>query len=141
MTLELPPGGILLGLGCDLIEIQRIRDALERHGESFLDRVYTEEERAYCSARPQAHLHFAARWAAKEAVAKAFTTGIGAALGWKSVSIYHGSRQEPLVRLDDKGRSLLEAVGGTAIHVSLSHTASAAMAVAALLRAPGNPGA
>ena len=78
----------------------------------------------------------AARFAAKEAVSKAFTTGIGAELGWKSVSIYHGSRNEPLVRLDEQGRALLAQVGATHVHVSLSHTDTLAMAVAALVRQP-----
>jgi holo-[acyl-carrier protein] synthase len=79
-------------------------------------------------------MHLAARFAAKEAVSKAFTTGIGAELGWRSVSIYHGSRHEPLVRLDEKGQALLARVGATHVLVSLSHTVTVAMAVAALVR-------
>jgi holo-[acyl-carrier protein] synthase len=130
--LQLPPGGILLGLGTDIIEVERIARALERQGDRFLHRVFTEEERAYCLAR--AHPHLAARFAAKEAVSKCFTTGIGAELGWKSVSIYHGTRQEPLVRLDDKGRALLQRTGATGVLVSLSHTQACALAVAALVR-------
>ncbi len=135
MNLSLPPGGVLLGLGCDLIEVARIRQVLERHGDRFLDRVFTEEERAYCFSLAQPHKHLAARWAAKEAVSKTFTTGIGAELGWKSVSIYHGERSEPLVRLDEKGQLLLHKVGASHVLVSLSHTETSAMAVAALVRA------
>lgn len=135
MNLSLPPGGILVGLGCDLIDVQRIRDVMERHGDRFLDRVFTAEERAYCFSMAHPHKHLAARWAAKEAISKTFTTGIGAELGWKSMSIYHGERAEPLVRLDEKGAALLAHVGGTHVHVSLSHTETAAMAVAAIVRA------
>jgi holo-[acyl-carrier protein] synthase len=80
------------------------------------------------------HKHYAARFAAKEAVSKAFTTGIGAELGWKSVSIHHGSRHEPLVRLDERGESLLRRIGGTRVVISLSHTDKDALAVAAILR-------
>lgn len=134
--IDLPPGGILLGLGCDLIEVERIRGVLERQGERFLSRVFTDEERAYCDGMKHPHKHYAARFAAKEAVSKCFTTGIGAELGWKSVSVYHGSRHEPLVRLDDKAASLLQAVGGSHVLVSLSHTESAAMAVAAIVNTP-----
>lgn len=134
MNLELPPGGILIGLGCDVIEIERIRGVMERQGARFLDRVFTEEERAYCLGMKYPHKHLAARFAAKEAVSKCFTTGIGAELGWKSVSIYHGTRHEPLVRLDEKGAALLRQVGGTDVRVSLSHNESAAMAVAVILR-------
>jgi holo-[acyl-carrier protein] synthase len=134
MNIPLPPG-VLAGLGCDLIEVQRIRDVLDRHGDRFLDRVFTAEERAYCFGRAHPHKHLAARWAAKEAVSKCFTTGIGAELGWKSVSIYHGSRREPLVRLDEKGAALLRHIGASHVLVSLSHTETAAMAVAAIVRA------
>jgi holo-[acyl-carrier protein] synthase len=134
MFLSLPPGGILLGLGCDLIEVERIHKVLERHGERFLSRVFTAEEREYCSGLKHPHKHYAARWAAKEAVSKTFTTGIGTHLDWTSVSIYHGERKEPLVRLDDKGRALLAQVGATGVLVSLSHTETHAMAVAALIR-------
>ncbi len=134
MNLVLPPGGELLGLGCDVIEVERVKGVLERQGARFLDRVFTEEERAYCRGHRAPHLHLAARFAAKEAVSKAFTTGIGAELGWRSISIYHGSRNEPLVRLDGKGRALLARVGATGVLVSLSHTGTVAMAVAALVR-------
>ena len=130
----LPPGGALLGLGCDIIEIARVRGVLERQGERFLQRVFTDEERAYCFGQAHPHKHLAARFAAKEAVSKCFTTGIGAELGWKSASIYHGERKEPLVRLDEKGTELLRRVGATAVFVSLSHNETSAMAVAALVR-------
>lgn len=134
MNIILPPGGELLGLGCDVIEIERVRGVLERQGERFVQRVFTEEERAYCFSHKAPDLHLAARFAAKEAVSKAFTTGIGAELGWRSISIYHGSRNEPLVRLDEKGQALLAQAGATHVFVSLSHTALVAMAVAALVR-------
>ena len=136
MNLDLPPGGLLLGMGCDLVEIARIQRVLERQGERFLARVFTEEERTYCLAMPHPPKHFAARFAAKEAVSKCFTTGIGAELGWKSISIYHGPRHDPRVRLDEKGEALLRAVGGTRVQISLSHTDTMSMAVAALLRKP-----
>jgi holo-[acyl-carrier protein] synthase len=134
-ALQLPPGGILIGLGADLIEVERIRGVIERHGERFLDRILTDEEKAYCSGMGAPHKHIAARFAAKEAVSKCFTTGIGHELGWKSVSVYHGPRHEPLVRLDEKGAALLAHVGATHVLLTLSHTESHAMAVAALVRA------
>lgn len=133
--IDLPPGGILLGLGCDLIEVDRIRGVLERQGERFMDRVFTTEERAYCDGMKHPHKHYAARFAAKEAVSKCFTTGIGAELGWKSISVYHGPRHEPLIRLDVQGEAMLHRIGGSHVLVSLSHTESAAMAVAAIVRA------
>jgi holo-[acyl-carrier protein] synthase len=134
MNLTLPPGGILVGIGTDLIEVERVRGVLERLGERFIARVFTDEERAYCAGMAHPHKHYAARFAAKEAVSKCFGTGIGAELGWRSVSVYHGERHQPLVRLDEKGDALLRRVGATHVHVSLSHTEAMAMAVAVLVR-------
>jgi holo-[acyl-carrier protein] synthase len=113
VNLGAAPGGVLLGLGADVIEVSRIRGVLERQGDRFLARVFTDEERAYCFRMAHPHKHLAARFAAKEAVSKCFTTGIGAELGWRSVSVYHGSRNQPLVRLDEKGEALLREVGAT----------------------------
>lgn len=134
MNFSLPPGAQLLGLGCDVIEVSRVRGVLERQGERFLSRVFTDEERAYCEAKSAPWPHYAARFAAKEAISKCFTTGIGAELGWKCMSIYHGERHEPLVRLDEQGAELLRRLGGTEVRVSLSHTETVAMAVAALVK-------
>ena len=134
MNLGLPKGGVLIGLGADVIEVERIRGVMDRQGERFLSRVFTDEEREYCSRMAQPHKHLAARFASKEAVSKCFTTGIGAELGWKSVSVYHGPRNQPLVRLDEKGQALLREAGATDVILTLSHTDSVAMAVAALIR-------
>jgi holo-[acyl-carrier protein] synthase len=134
MNLQLPPGGVLIGLGADIIEVSRIRSVLLRHGDKFIERILTEEERAYCSGMAHPDKHIAARFAAKEAVSKCFTTGIGAELGWKSISVYHGARHEPLVRLDEQAQALLAQVGATRILLTLSHTENYAMAVAALVR-------
>lgn len=127
-------GGFIIGLGADIVEVERVRGVLARQGDRFLDRVFTDEERAYCGGMKFAHRHYAARFAAKEAVSKAFTTGIGAELGWKSVSIYHGARHEPLVRLDAQGTALLHRIGGTRVLVTLSHTDTDALAVAVIVR-------
>ena len=134
MSIILPPGGVLIGLGCDLIEVERIRGVLAKHGDRFLKRIFTEEEQAYCNSVKYSHKHYAARWAAKEAVSKCFTTGIGEHLDWTSVSVYHGSRKEPLVRLDAKATALLAEIGATHVWLTLSHTDTHAMAVAALVK-------
>ena len=133
--IDLPPGGILIGIGVDVIEIDRVRGVVQRQGGRFLQRVFTDEERSYCDSKANPHKHYAARFAAKEAVSKCFCTGIGAELGWRSVSIYHGPRQQPLVRLDANGEALLRRVGATHVQVSLSHSETVAMAVATLVRA------
>ena len=135
INISLPPGGVLVGLGADLIEVERVRGVIERQGARFMDRILTDEEKAYCSTMAHPHKHIAARFAAKEAISKCFTTGIGAEFGWKSASVYHGARHEPLVRLDEKGAALLAHVGATHVLLTLSHTETHALAVAALVRA------
>lgn len=132
----LPPGGILVGLGCDIVEVARVRGVIERQGERFLARVFTPEERAYCQGRARPFSHYAVRFAAKEAISKAFTTGIGAEVGWRTASIEHGERRQPIVRLDARGEELVRAMGATSLLISLSHTEELAMAVAALVRLP-----
>ena len=133
---SLPPGGVLVGIGADIVEVGRIRGVMERQGARFLARVFTEGERDYCLGMKHPHKHLAARFAAKEAVSKAFGTGIGTELGWLSVSVRQGSRGEPLVVLDARGAALLARVGATGVMVTLSHTETLALAVAALVRAP-----
>jgi holo-[acyl-carrier protein] synthase len=134
VNLQLPPGGSLIGLGTDVIEISRVAGVYERQGERFLQRTFTEEERTYCLGMKSPARHLAARFAAKEAIAKAFSTGIGAELGWTSMSVYHGERNEPLVRLDEKALALLHHVGGTRVLLSLSHSDTVAIAFAAIIR-------
>lgn len=126
----------MIGLGCDVIEVERVKGVVERQGERFLQRVFTEEERAYCLGKGHPYPHLAARFAAKEAISKCFTTGIGKRFAWKTASITHGERMEPLVRLDQAGEALLREVGANRVLVSLSHTQTVAMAVAALVRLP-----
>ena len=137
MTLSLPEGGIVRGVGTDLIECERIRRVFERQKERFLERVYTREERDYCLKMKNPVPHLAARFAAKEAVSKCFTTGIGESLGWRSIEVVKGIREEPHIRLHGKGPELLKAIGGNAVLVSLSHTENYGLAYAVLVARPG----
>lgn len=130
------PAGNLLGIGCDLCETDRIRGVWARQGDRFLEMVFTEEERNYCLGMTDPAPHLAARFAAKEAAAKAFGSGIGAELGWKAVSVAHGPTGAPIARLDEQARTLLHARGATDLLLTLSHTQGLAMAVAALVAAP-----
>ena len=132
---DIPRGGALVGIGADIVEVARIRAAHERHGGAFLERVFTADEIAYCLGMGNPYPHLAARFAAKEAVAKAFATGIGAELGWHSVCVCHGPRHEPLARLDEKARALLARARATQVLITLSHTATTALAVAAVIKA------
>ena len=124
----------IVGHGVDLVEVSRIAKLLEEHGEQFLERCFTAEERVYGKGSRRYAEHLAARFAAKEAISKAFSTGIGAELGWTSMSIYHGPRHEPHVRLDEKGAALLAHLGGTRVLLSIAHSDTVAIAFAAIVR-------
>ena len=128
-----PSGAMLLNIGVDVIEVERVQKVYERQKERFLKRVFTQEEKDYCFSKSNPFPHLAARFAAKEAVSKSFSTGIGKLFSWTSCSIYHGPRMQPLVRLDDQGKALLKALGATDVRITLSHTKTTAVAVAALV--------
>ncbi|KAF0093798.1 MAG: holo-acyl-carrier protein synthase [Puniceicoccaceae bacterium 5H] len=133
-AIQLPPGGSVLSVGTDLIECERVKQVYDRHPERFLERVYTECERAYCLQMKNPIPHLAARFAAKEAVAKCFTTGIGAEIGWQSIEVAKGERGEPVIVLDAQGQRLMEEIGGNHIVISLAHTRIYGHAVALLLQ-------
>ena len=133
-AIHLPRGGVVFGLGTDLIECTRIAKILERQGERFLERVYTPLEREYCMQMRNPVPHLAARFAAKEAVSKCFTTGIGGALGWRGIEVVRGERGEPTIRLDEAGQQLLESVDGRGVLITLTHTKIYGHAVAILYR-------
>jgi holo-[acyl-carrier protein] synthase len=130
----LPEGGSVIGVGTDLIEVDRIEKSCSRYMERFLDRIFTKEEQEYCLKMKNPYPHLAARFAAKEAVSKAFSTGIGAELDWTSIGVIKGDRGQPAIQFDTKGKALLKEVGGDDVLVSLSHTKTLAQAFAVLIR-------
>jgi holo-[acyl-carrier protein] synthase len=132
MSIVLPPGGQLLGLGTDVIEIARVKGVYDRQGERFLHRVFTEEERRYCLGMKFPEKHLAARFAAKEAISKAFGTGIGAQLGWQDIEVGRKDSGEPFVILHGAGETLFQQRGGSKLHLTLSHTQQYATALAIL---------
>ena len=126
---------MILGTGIDIVETKRISETLERFGDRFLNRIFHEAEVAYARTMKKADLHLAARFAAKEAISKAFGTGIGEQLGWKDMEIRRRDSGEPYVVMHGKGLDLMKSRGATAIHVSLSHTDGYAAASAVLEKA------
>ena len=123
---------MILGTGIDIIEVARIRSSIERFGERFLRRILRPDEISYCFLYKSPARHVAARFAAKEAVSKAFGTGIGRHLGWQDLEIRREESGKPFVVLHDAGLKLLSERGGKLIQVSLSHTENYAAAVAVL---------
>lgn len=119
---------MILGIGVDLVEVERIDLAIERHGEHFLHRVFTEREIAYCSPMRTPGPHYAARWAAKEAVAKAFGTGIGERLALQEIEVCREESGAPFIVLHGNAEAFSQERGVRKIHLALSHTATSAVA-------------
>jgi holo-[acyl-carrier protein] synthase len=114
-------------VGIDLIEIARVRRALERY-PSFRERCFTEAERAYCDSRPNPPQHYAARFAGKEAIGKALGFGVARAFAWREVEIV--GRPKPGVTLSGRLQAWAERAGAGAIDLSMSHSRELATAVA-----------
>jgi len=123
---------MILGIGVDLIEVERIRAVHDRFGERFLARILRPAEIAYCAGYQHPAPHWAARFAAKEAISKAFGTGIGVDLGWLDMEVCRRATGQPYAVLHGRGSALLCERGGGAVHLTLSHTASHAVAVAVI---------
>ena len=123
---------MILGTGIDIIEVARIAASYEKFGERFVNRILLPDEIAYCLKHKNPAPFLAARFAAKEAISKAFGTGIGAALGWQDMEIRRKESGEPFVVLHGKGRELFAARGAKRLLVSLSHTDNYAAATAVL---------
>lgn len=114
----------MIAVGVDLVEISRIRAVLKRHGDRFLQRVYTEEELAYANERPSA---LATRWAAKEATAKTLGTGIGL-VGFREIEVMCDAQGKPELYLHGNAARLAERLHLSQFAVSLTHAANYALA-------------
>ena len=114
-------------VGTDLIEIARIRRALERY-ERFRERCFTDAERAYCDSRPNPAESYAGRFAGKEAVGKALGFGVARAFAWQEIEIV--GRPKPSVRLSGRLAARAAAVGAASLDLSMTHSRELAQAVA-----------
>jgi holo-[acyl-carrier protein] synthase len=123
---------MILGLGTDIVEVARIRASHAQLGEAFLNRILLPGEIAWCLSHREPAPQIAARFAAKEAISKAFGTGIGADLTWHDMEIVREPSGRPLVVLHGGGQKLFAARGATQLLVSLSHTRIYATATAIL---------
>ncbi|PZC47101.1 MAG: holo-[acyl-carrier protein] synthase [Chloroflexi bacterium] len=118
--------------GVDLIEIERVRDVLGRHGDRFLNRIYTTREQDYCGDRLQ---ELAARFAAKEAVMKALGTGVRG-VGWREIEVLANARGKPIVLLHGRARTRANRLGFRRVEISMTHERSMACAFAVAISEP-----
>ena len=123
----------ILGIGVDLTENERMRATLRRWSRQFQRRVFRAAEQRYCETRAQPWRHYAGRFAVKEAVSKAFGTGIGATLGWRDIEVVRAASGAPVVVLHGAGARLARRRGVRQILISLAHTRHYAVAQALLV--------
>jgi holo-[acyl-carrier protein] synthase len=120
---------MVLGLGTDLIEIERIQQSLDRFGERFTRKVFTEGEIAYCERKKHAAESFASRFAAKEATAKALGTGISRGIQWKEIEVRREPGERPTLHLSGRAAERAAMMGVRNLQLSLTHSRDVAMAV------------
>lgn len=131
--------GDVVGTGVDLVENQRMLQMLERWGAKFKGRVFLAEEQSYCESKATPWRHYAGRFAVKEAVTKAFGTGVGPHIGWLDIEVVRDSGTgAPSVRLLGKAHELSTVRGVSRILVSLSHTRNYTVAHALLVSRDGD---
>jgi holo-[acyl-carrier protein] synthase len=119
---------MILGIGVDLCEVDRIEAAIARHGERFLARIYTEAERAYCDSKANRMERFAGRFAAKEAAMKAIGTGWRRGVAWRDFDVTRAASGQPVIVFGGEARKIAEKMGVRQALVSITHIKSMAMA-------------
>ena len=123
----------VLGSGVDLVENDRMREVVGRWGDKFKEKVFLPGERDYCESKAGSHRHYAGRFAVKEAVAKAFGTGLGPHLGWGDIEVVRDKAGAPVAKLNGRARELARNRGVEKILISLAHMRNYAVAHALLL--------
>jgi holo-[acyl-carrier protein] synthase len=123
---------MILGIGSDLAQVERIRKSIAQYGDRFLNRVYTEQERAYASSKANSAERYAARFAAKEAGMKAIGTGLRRGITWKDFEVVNEISGQPTLRLSGVALEISAIMGVERISISLTHTAETAFAVVIL---------
>jgi holo-[acyl-carrier protein] synthase len=126
----------IVGIGTDIIEVLRIGQMIERHGELFLNRVFTDEEIRYCQQRKEYIQHYAGRWAAKEAVMKTLGTGWTRGVGWRDIEVCSQKSGQPLLAIRGGARDIADELGITEILITISHCRAYATATAVAVGDP-----
>lgn len=130
----LPEGTNVIGVGIDQIEVARIRESMDRHGEAFLSKVFTPKEKSLCLGRKDPAPCLAARFAAKEAASKALGTGIGKEFGWLDLEVEKGENGQPFAVFSDQVQPFLDQKNAGSALLSLSHLDGIASAIVVLIR-------
>ena len=127
---------MIVGSGIDLVENARIQQSVARFGQRFLDRVYTPAEQAYCLRKRNSAESLAARFAAKEAGAKALGTGISQGVSWLEIEVVREPGGRPAIRFHGRAAHIARALGVDHVALSVTHTAALSMASVILEKLP-----
>ena len=119
---------MIVGSGIDLVEIERIQQSVERFGSRFLNRIYTDAEQAYCLGKKRAAESLAARFAAKEAGAKALGTGISRGVTWLEIEVVREPGGRPTLRFHGRAADMARRLGASRAALSITHTGKLSMA-------------
>ncbi|MDA0833527.1 MAG: holo-ACP synthase [Planctomycetota bacterium] len=125
---------MIVGIGTDIVEIVRIGKMIERHGDLFLNRVFTAEEVRYCQRRKNSFQHYAGRWAAKEAVMKTFGTGFTRGIHWQDIEVVSKRSGEPVIRIHGGAEDLAQKLRIDQVMITISHCRAYATATAIAFR-------
>ena len=129
---------MIIGLGTDIVEIVRIGEMIDRHGESFLNRIYTEEEIRYCQKRKHCNEAFAGRWAAKEAIMKVLGTGFVRGIGWQDIEVLAEKNGKPYVKMQGGAGEHARRIGIDEVLITISHCSTYATATAIGVASPSD---
>ena len=127
---------MIIGIGIDIIEISRIKKSIEKYGDHFLQKIFTPGEIEYCENKASKYQHYAARFSAKEAVAKAMSTGWNNEFSWQNIEVFNEPTGMPYVRLTGKLESFL--ADGKELKISMSHSQDYTTCVAIIYKSDPN---
>lgn len=116
----------ILGIGIDLIEVERIRHSIVKFGERFKNRIYSKEEQIFCESQNRKYLSYAARFASKEAFSKALGTGLRGKISWKEIVVIDNEKSRPQLEISGRAKMFLE---NRKVHLSITHTDKYASAI------------
>jgi holo-[acyl-carrier protein] synthase len=125
---------MIFGIGIDVVENARVGDAIRRHGDRFIEKIYAAAEVEYCRTMKDPAPHFAVRFAAKEAVSKAFGTGFAGQFSWKDIEVRRKDTGEPFIVLHQGAAELAKRLGIASVLISLSHSRDYAVANAIVIK-------
>ncbi len=123
---------MIYGIGTDLVEVNRMEKIIQRWGERFTEKVYSQDEIDYCTRKAYPAIHYAARFAAKESFLKSLGIGLGMGVSLKDIEVINNAQGNPQLKMNERIRKVLDTHGITYVHISMTHTREHAHAVVIL---------